>query len=1153
VAKQRTQHLPTLLQEEFITESLRQPPAASMDVFISYSRADSDLARKLNDALQIQGKTTWFDQESIASGSDFQQEIYRGIKACDNFLFILSPRSVTSPYCADEVEYAAQLHKRFITLLHREVNSAILHPELAKVQWIDFNQNGGDFNANFNQLVRTLDTDREYVHSHTKWLQRALEWQEKDRSADLLLRGSEVSLAQNWLQEAEQKNKQPAATDLQKAFIRASSDAIFAQLKQEKRRVVMLRSLLGLVSIGFLVSVGVGWMAVQTQRKAQRGEIEALEQSSEARFALGQQFDALLTALKAAKQLKAAGWDATDPNLRAQVVSRLQQSIYGLKELNRLESHKGSIADASFSPDSQTIATIGSNDKTVKLWRRDGSLISNKTFEKSENLAGSGTFSPDGQMIVTATKDKKVKLWQRDGTFISTLEDKQGLSGNAIFSPDSQTIATSSSDNKTVKLWQRDGKLLSTLKAKDAQYLNLYGERSFSPNGQIIATVSYDKTVKLYIVKLWRRNGTVITTFKGQEEGIQDISFSPNGQIIAVTNSDNTVKLWGLKGKLITTLPHDKWVQSVKFSPDGQTIATVSNDGMLRLWRPNGTRRITIKGHEGDILDVSFSPDSQTIATASADKTVKLWRLDGTPLATFTGHNDYVRKARFSPDGQMLISVSDDKTVKLWNPDNHFITAIESANAPTFFTNRDQTWGEIFATTVENGPVKLWKADGTSTPIATPIQKSEGTMDVNFFNKGQTLVTTVNKEKQFYGPVQLWKADGTPIATLIKKTPSKSSVGVGISDQGQTIATTISDENSYGPVQLWKADGTPIATLIKKTSSQGSVWVYVSNDGQTIATTISDENSYGPVQLWKANGTPITTLIKKTSSKDSVSVNLSFSDDGQTIATTISDENSYGPVQLWKANGTPIVTLIQKTQSKGRVNVSFSKDSQTLLTTIYDENSYSTVKLWKADGTFVKTLIEKSQESPDVSFSKDSQTVVTSVNDGPIKLWKANGTLIATLTEKSQGQTWINDFSPDNKTVALQNQKTITLWNLDGSKTDIPTGHKGDISTVLFSPNGRIIATASYDNTVKLWERNGTPITTLTHRAGVTSLNFSADGKILTSVDQKNTVMVRHLEGMTTLEDLLAKGCQWMGGYLQKSPNLEESDRQLCDGIATRK
>ncbi|MEQ9548300.1 MAG: toll/interleukin-1 receptor domain-containing protein [Coleofasciculus sp. G3-WIS-01] len=58
VANKRTQHLPTPLIEEFIDESLRQPPAISLDVFISYSRADADFARKLNDELQLQGKRT---------------------------------------------------------------------------------------------------------------------------------------------------------------------------------------------------------------------------------------------------------------------------------------------------------------------------------------------------------------------------------------------------------------------------------------------------------------------------------------------------------------------------------------------------------------------------------------------------------------------------------------------------------------------------------------------------------------------------------------------------------------------------------------------------------------------------------------------------------------------------------------------------------------------------------------------------------------------------------------------------------------------------------------------------------------------------------------------------------------------------------------
>ncbi|HEY9607076.1 MAG TPA: toll/interleukin-1 receptor domain-containing protein, partial [Allocoleopsis sp.] len=169
VARQRQEHPPLPLHEEFIGESLSQPTDSSVEVFISYSRADSDFARKLNEALQIQGKTTWFDQESIASGTDFQQEIYRGIENSDNFLFIISPRSVNSPYCSDEVEYAQKLNKRFVTVLHRDVEPIELHPALAKVQWIDFNRHDGDLYANFSELVRTLDTDREHVRYHTKW------------------------------------------------------------------------------------------------------------------------------------------------------------------------------------------------------------------------------------------------------------------------------------------------------------------------------------------------------------------------------------------------------------------------------------------------------------------------------------------------------------------------------------------------------------------------------------------------------------------------------------------------------------------------------------------------------------------------------------------------------------------------------------------------------------------------------------------------------------------------------------------------------------------------------------------------------------------------------------------------------------------------
>lgn len=207
VGNTKTQHQPILLQEDFINASLLQPPLESLDVFISYSRVDADFARKLNDALQEIGKTTWFDQESIASGEDFKQEIYRGIESSDNFVFIISPKSINSPYCADEVQYAQKLNKRIIPILYREVLSNQLHPALAKVQWINFNQYGGNFAANFNELVRTLDSDRDHVRNHTKWSQRAKEWQTQQESEDLLLRASEFILAKNWLKEAEAEKK----------------------------------------------------------------------------------------------------------------------------------------------------------------------------------------------------------------------------------------------------------------------------------------------------------------------------------------------------------------------------------------------------------------------------------------------------------------------------------------------------------------------------------------------------------------------------------------------------------------------------------------------------------------------------------------------------------------------------------------------------------------------------------------------------------------------------------------------------------------------------------------------------------------------------------------------------------------------------------
>ncbi len=244
LAHLQTQHGPTSLQQRFIEESLQQPAGRSLDVFIAYSRVDSDFVRRLNNALQIQGKTTWFDQESIASGSDFQQEIFRGIETSNNFLFIISPNSIESPYCVEEVEYALKLNKRVVTVLYRPVQSSALPPCLAGIQWLDFNRHNKDFFTNFGELVRTLDTDPDHIRLHTRLLIQSLEWEQEAYDPSFLLRGKELTDAMQWLQLAE--NKQPQPTALQQQYITTSR---YAPLRKPTRRTAILASL----GVGFLI------------------------------------------------------------------------------------------------------------------------------------------------------------------------------------------------------------------------------------------------------------------------------------------------------------------------------------------------------------------------------------------------------------------------------------------------------------------------------------------------------------------------------------------------------------------------------------------------------------------------------------------------------------------------------------------------------------------------------------------------------------------------------------------------------------------------------------------------------------------------------------------------------------------------------------
>jgi WD40 repeat protein len=1104
VAKQRSQHPPTPLQEGFITESLRQPPASSLDVFVSYSRADSDFARKLNDALQIQGKRTWFDQESIASGTDFQQEIYRGIKACDNFLFILSPRSVNSPYCADEVEYAASLNKRFVTVLYREVNSADLHAELRKVQWIDFNENEQDFNANFNQLVRTLDTDREHVHSHTKWLQRALAWNEKDKSADLLLRGSEFTIAQSWLQETEQRKKQPAAIPLQKEFILESGNAIATALKKEKRQVTILRSLLGVMSVAFIAVAGLGWLVYQREQQAKqllKGQVNALTRYSEALMDSNQEFDALIEGIRAGTPLLEQP-DKRELDLWQPVEKALRAALNERKEFNRLGERNTTV---SVSPDNETIATL-SKDGAVKLWNFQG-----KTF-KTLPHKGEVTnifFSPeDGKTIATLSEDKTVKLWNKDGKELGRVPE-QAVS-SVEFSPDGKLIATYSRDlnNSTVKLWKLDGEKLNRFNPFPSG--EKFNELTFSDDGKLIATYSGDEENRT--VKLWRLNGEKLNRFYSFPSGekFDALQFSRNGKFIATYSwrGDGSSKLWSIEGKQLKRLLPNEKLDGVEFSRDSKLIATYSGNWpnwVGKLWRIEGKQVKPLFPNE-TFNYLEFSRDSKLIATFSGDrdnKTVKLWNLSSKEPKILS-RNAEDEKVWFRSDSKIIATANRDNTVQLWNQNGDELQTLHPG------------------TSVES---VHFSSEGDAVSAAMPKE----------------LIATVSSDNT----VKLWSFDGRERRVLSDaNTPVDR---VSFSPDGKLIAS-YSGSGNNGIINLRSIEGKQLNRLLP---SEKLDYLVLGPDGKLISTYSSIGNK--PGKLWSVEGKQLKRLLPNEKFDYSY-----FSPNGKLIATySLSGNNR--TYKLWSIEGNQLKRFLpNETFNK----VSFSNPSGKLVATYSKDGDNSTVKLWSADGKPLKHFTVKEQFDS-LKVSPDGRLIATDKSSGSnrtVKFLSVDGKPIEIFPPNEK----IDDlqFSPDDKLIATfsgnWDNRTVKFWKLGDKKPGnlLAVNHvRGD--KVKFSPDNKTIAAAVGNNSVKLWSQDGKELATLKLNGSINRLSFSPDGKILAVATADNKVTVWHLnlnqwmsQSHKGLEELVEQACQQVGNYLKDSA--PESDRTLCDGIGEK-
>ena len=410
-------------------------------VFLSYAREDQLFVRRLHDALATAGRDPAWDQDHavVPFSAPYQSEIDTAIAGSEKFIFVISPDSLDSSPCAAELADAVQSNKHIIPLLRRQARDRQpIDEAIAERNWIFFDDDAR-FEASFEELIQTLDTDLDWVKDHTRLLVRTREWTDgADRSR--LLRGRDLREAEAWAAEGDAHPQAPP-TSGQRAFIAAS--------RRTADRIAWLQR--SVLAAGLVIAVVLALLALVSRSQAIAQRNTAIYNQT---MAEGLEFGPTNT--PRAAQLNLAAYHMRP----GQNLASLLLSTENTPLSSALAAGTKSVSSVAFTPDGHTLAS-GNIDGTVRLWDvadpAHPHLLGQPLVDVYAVL--SVAFSPDGRTLAAADTYGRIRLWDvTDPAHPHLLSQFQteanGASINSMaFSPDGRTLVAGDYDGA---LWRWD-------------------------------------------------------------------------------------------------------------------------------------------------------------------------------------------------------------------------------------------------------------------------------------------------------------------------------------------------------------------------------------------------------------------------------------------------------------------------------------------------------------------------------------------------------------------------------------------------------------------------------------------------------------------------------------------------------------------------
>ena len=586
---------------------------------------------------------------------------------------------------------------------------------------------------------------------------------------------------------------------------------------------------------------------------------------------------------------------------------------------------------------------------------------------------------------------------------------------------------------------------------------------------------------------LWELSqGDEHVDFPTQEGPAHAIAISPGGEFLAVGAMDK-INIYALRSRaLVASLP--KGANSIAFAPDGKRLYT-AGPATLKEWNTQTwSETRSFEGGGGSLL---LSPDGRYLATTSRDGARIREIATREEVRRFEGGS---RAAAFSPDSKRVVVGSEAGLVVMTLDDSKPPVRLQNS---TNISARMGPWGK-------GGGLIVFSSDGQSI-IAARNNRTERGIFV----------------------LEIWDASsGESVAVMPEDSEHIEHTGVisamAVSPDGKTLATSSLDHT----IRLWDLSKRRRVNTLN--GHLNEVWaIAFSPDGQNLVSGARD----GAVKLW------LPGVKKKEDVLAGAWEPLGFSKDGKLMATldpggslsllnvatqepieefqlaparfrrpgtvaisrdlsTIAETLDDGKVRLWNTQ-TRETRNLQVSES-GLNMVALSADGRDLITWGFAQPT----RWWDLR---TGTNMNVATETRNALFSPDGQTAALFSRDRPVELWDVPTRTLRLKLEDSSSAGPAADFSPDGRVLVTSSgftdvEDAIELWNARTGKLEGAfKGHKQPVFSLAFSPDGKSLASASDDSTLRLWNVATQQEMLSIRRLGgaLSGLRFSPDGRIL--------------------------------------------------------